>query len=297
MGLLKTKPDNPISSLYKQLNVAILLVLFSLALGIGGYTLLEGFSFVEAFYMTIITISTVGFGEVKPLSDGGRIFTALYIITNIGIFTYAITSIISMVVEGRFRDAFNYIRLEKDLSHMQNHTIICGLGRNGLKACQEMHEMKHPFVVVESNDVLAKLIAKQYNFTVLTGDATDDDLLIEAGIMRAKSLISTLPSDAANMYVVVTARGLNPDLLIISRATSDSAEKKLIKAGANQVVIPEKIGGAHMAKMVLVPHNLMLLEDLYKFGGKEISFREVDVKELTKHHQVDTIGALLSKRT
>lgn len=296
MGLLNDRWQLRLS-LLRELRIAIFLIIVSLGIGVVGFRLIEHYNWLDSFYMTIITISTVGFSEVRPLSEPGRMFTAFYIISNIGIFTYAVTTIASFVVEGRLANAFHTLRIKRDVDHLRNHTIICGFGRNGLEACVELAAFKQPFVVIESNAERIDLLREQYKFTVLTGDATSDNLLKEAGIEHAKALISTLPGDAENVYVVLTARGLNPKLKIISRASNENAEQKLMRAGADYVVIPEKIGGSYMAHMITLHNKRTLLDSLHKYGGTTYGFKEVELTNLTTQQRKTNLHALANNRT
>lgn len=167
---------------YPRIRLATGMVAFSVALGVIGFILIEGLSLLDAFYMTVITISTVGFAEVQPLSDAGRLFTIFLIITNIGIFTYAVTIVGSFLIEGQFRNVFKKVKLEQEVAKLTNHTIVCGYGRNGFQACEELADHKQPFIVIENNpDRIAQLKLKEH-FLVIEGDATQDEVLISAGI-------------------------------------------------------------------------------------------------------------------
>jgi voltage-gated potassium channel len=224
--------------------------------------LIEDYSFTQAIYMTAITISTVGFREAKPLSEGGMIFTSAYIMFNLGIVAYIITYIGRFVFEGELRNQYRYYSNNKDLKKMKNHVIVCGYGRNGSRALKELKTDKQTCVVIESNADLTDTLMKVTNATVI-GNASDEEILVKAGVEKAKAIIITLPNDAENVYITLSARELNPELLIISRASNELTQKKLLKAGANRVIMPDSLGGKHMAQLITKPsviHFLNLLE-------------------------------------
>lgn len=226
-----------------------------------GYHLIEGYSFSDAFYMTIITISTVGFQEVHPLSSAGKWFTSFLIIVSFGTFAYAITLITSAIASGEIREFLAYRKLNMQLKELNNHVIICGHGRNGKQAALLLQNHNQPFVVIEkSQDKNPLEVANSY--PVIEGDSTHDENLILAGIEKASALITTLPEDTDNLFIVLTARTLNPKLIIISRASMESSGNKLKKAGANHVIMPDLVGGAHMASMMLKPDVMQFLDKL-----------------------------------
>lgn len=227
-------------------------------LGTFGYMLLEKYYFLEALFMTVITIASVGYGEVRPLSEMGRVFTIFLILLNLGLFTYFITLLSRYFFDLEVISQIKSIKMENKIQHLENHVIICGFGRNGKESAQVLCDNKIPFVILEEkNDLESDL-----NFEVsyfLKGDATKDEVLVEAGIKRARAIITTLPVDADNLFVVLTAKQLNPGLTIISRASQDSSVSKLKIAGASNVIMPDKIGGAHMATLVMLPDVVELL--------------------------------------
>jgi voltage-gated potassium channel len=180
--------------------LGVSLLIFSTLVGVVGFMTLEDYQLLEAFYMTIITLSTVGFTEVKNLSDEGRLFTTVYIIFNLGIFAYSISIITTYIIEGEFRDIFHNYMISKQVRRMNQHIIVCGYGRNGRKACDELRRDKRPFVLIENNpDLLDDKLAGAKDFHYIIGDATVDDTLLAAGIERAEALITTLPRDADNV--------------------------------------------------------------------------------------------------
>lgn len=259
------------SGLFLPLGMLILTILF----GTAGYFIIENFSFLEALYMTVITIATVGFTEVRPLSDNGRIFTILLILLNIGLFTYFVTLLTRFFSDGEFTKLYNQIKMENSIQQLKQHVIICGFGRNGKESAQILHNNKMPFVVLEEKNDLEKDLEFDVPYFV-KGDATKDEVLLEAGIKNARALIITLPLDADNLFVVLTARQLNPGIKVISRASQDSSVKKLKIAGADNVIMPDKIGGAHMATLVMLPDVAEILSIMSTQSNN--SFRVVELE-------------------
>lgn len=299
MGLLKNLRSyiQSAGEFYPKIRLASFLIVGAVLIGVVGYMTLEDYTFAEAFYMTVITVSTVGFGEVHPLSDEGRIFTAVLIIGSIGIFAYAVATIASFLIEGQFRNLFKKLRVQQEIAKLKDHTIVCGFGRNGLQACEELYEHKQPFVVIENDhERIEKLMENHKDYLVLEGDATMDEVLISAGINCAKALITSLPKDAENVFVVLTAREINKELNIISRASDESSELKLRRAGANRVIMPEKIGGSHMAKMVMAPDIIDFFTMLSSHGGVSVNFEEIDLQKLGIAQIKNTINDLDIRR-
>ena len=258
--------------------IPLLVMLGVTVVGICGYMAIEGYSFIEALYMTVITVTTVGFGEVKPLSENGRMFTIFLLVASIGTFAYALSEVSRTLLEGQFRRYLLNWRVDKDLSKLTGHTIVCGYGRNGQQAVKTLIEHKMPYVVIEKDhDRLKTLENKGVLF--VEGDATKDELLNQVGISRAKALISTLPNDADNLYVVLSARVLRPDLTIISRASDDGADNKLRHAGANSVIMPDRVGGAHMAQLVVQPDLVEFIDSLKVRSGDQVLLDEVACPE------------------
>lgn len=259
--------------------------------GVIGFMSIDDYGFWEAFYMTIITLSTVGYGEVNTLSEGGRIFTSFLIIFNLGVFAYAITILSNFVVEGELRTFLRDYRMYKLIQKMENHTIVCGFGRHGRQVCQELHTSKLPFVVIEVDDENVKDLAEM-GYRYLHGDATSDEVLLEACIGQAKAVVVTYNEDALNVYTVLTARQLNPDLRIVTRATDRQAEKKLMRAGANHVVMTEVIGGFYMATLIHQPNVVEFFSIISNMGDVPIHFKEVDFNQFKKEYRNKTIREL-----
>jgi len=278
------------SSIRLRLYLAVGSLFFSMLVGTIGYHIVEDLTLLESLYMTVITLSTVGFHEVQPFSDAGRVFTILLIVGNLGIFTYTITILTRLLIDGELRDEYKRYSIAKKIRKMDNHVIVCGFGRNGRQACADLHAYGHKFVVIEKNEIEDAL----YDFKIrhVQGDARQDHILTEAGISNAKSLITTLPDDAANVFVVITARHMNPNLKIISRATDDSSEEKLRRAGADNVIMPDKVGGAHMANLVTKPDVMEFVDLITGQRGNEFQVAELSIDLVNEKFQNLTIAEL-----
>lgn len=267
-----------------KLYIRVLLPLFLLIgitiTGTVGYQLICGYSFVDAFYMTIITVATVGFEEVHPLDVYGRIFTAFLVMISFGIFAYAVTAVTRFVFDGEFNQLFKERKLNASIEKLSNHIIICGYGRNGRQAAQVLKKHKQRFVVIEKNAELTSSMQHQYSDLVINADATLDEVLLKAGVLRAKSLITTLPADADNLFIVLTARNLNDKLTIISRASEDNSDTKLKIAGANNVIMPDKVGGAHMASLVMKPDVVEFIDYIVGQGGDSVNMEEITFENI-----------------
>lgn len=269
------------------------MLLISVVIGVAGYILLENYTFVEAFYMTMITITTAGYLEVHPLSDAGRIFTSFYLVTNIGIFFYGATTIVGLVIEGEFKNFYKNYNVKKKISELKDHVIICGYGRNGKQVCLELKDDKHPYMIIEKRENIIEELKTDENNLFIDGDATEEEVLIAAGIKNAKAIITTLPEDPDNVYVALTARELNPSITIISRASNESSVNKLKRAGANNVIMPEKIGGAHMAALVMKPDIMEFIAELTgQSSDISLTFEELSLKDISSEYVEGTIRDL-----
>ena len=249
------------------------------ALGTAGFIIIERWNFLDALYMTIITLTTVGYGEVHKLSTEGRIFNIFLIIGGVGTVFYALSRGAKLVLEGELQEMFGRKRLEKKIKDLHNHYIICGYGRMGRIICRELNAKKEEFIVIEKNP--DKLHEKE-NILIMEGDATQDAVLIEAGIEKARGLISVLPTDAENLFVVLSARGLNPQLLIVARAGEEGSGQKLLRAGADRVTSPYHIGGLHIAHTILKPAVVDFIEFATKSGNIDLQMEEVTISERSR---------------
>jgi voltage-gated potassium channel len=261
-------------------------------IGIFGFMIIEKFNFFDAFYMTIITVATVGFEEVHPLSDPGRLFTAFLIITSFGTFAYAVTSISKYVADGEFNHYFKNYKVSTAIAKLEGHVIICGFGRNGKQAAHVLKKHNTRFVVIEEKREVVAAITHRYSDLVIEGDATQDEILERAGIGKAKAIITTLPVDADNLFIVLSSRTLNPNLTIISRASEDNSDKKLKLAGADNVIMPDKIGGAHMAALVMKPDVIEFIDFITGQGGDNIRLEEITFENLTEEFRNKSIRDL-----
>lgn len=243
--------------------------------------LIEKASFIDSLFMTTISITTVGYGEVVPLSEPGKWFTIFLLITSWGTFAFAITRITQFVVSGEINKYFKTRKLMKNIAQLDNHVILCGYGRNGHQAAQTLRAHKVPFIVIEKDEqLILKKISEGEDILHLEGDATDDDLLRLSGVERARALITTLPVDAQNVFIVLSARSLNPTIQIISRASDAGTVPKLKKAGANNVIMPDRIGGTHMATLVSKPDVVEFIDFLSGEQGQSIHMESVDFNDL-----------------
>ncbi|MFQ6032733.1 MAG: potassium channel family protein [Candidatus Zixiibacteriota bacterium] len=263
--------------LEKKFKIVLMILILVISFGTMGYTIIEKWPPLESLYMTLITLSTVGFEEVYPLSPKGRIFTMILLIFGVGGAAYTMSIMGKMIVEGEIRKVLGRRKMEKSLKDLENHYIVCGYGRVGRRICKEFCIRKIPLVVVEKEPQIIGQIEKD-GFLFVHGDSTEDSVLTNAGIEKAKGLVSAVASEADNVLIVLSARQLNPDLFITARADSDPTEKKLKKAGANRVVSPYKIGGIRMAMTTLRP-NLVDFMKVVTFDKETgLVIEEIEVK-------------------
>jgi len=266
---------------YAKLRYAIIVMALINLMGVVGFMLVEDMTFINALYLSVITISTVGYGAPEVDTVPGKLFTIVLIITSWSAFTYSISVITSHFVEGGLGNFFNKYKHKNLIRKMKNHTIIVGFGRNGKSASEELLLRKKSFIVLErDHNIIMENLDSKINFT--EGDATEDNVLMEAGIEKAKSLLLTLPLDADNLFITISARYLNPNIQIITRATDDSAERKLLIAGANEVVMPEYVGGSHMAAMVSSVDVVHFLDKISVTGSADTNLVEIVCSDLPK---------------
>lgn len=264
------------SSFASTLKRTMLGIALVLGTGTAGYHFIEGWSLLDSFYMTVITITTIGFKEVHELSKPGMIFTLLVIFVGFGVATYSAFTVGGMLIEGELNNVLSRRRYMKSIGRLKDHFIICGFGRMGSLICQELHERGIPLVVVE-NDPDRQEKANENGFLLAPGDATDEQVLLHAGVERARGLVSVLRTEAANVYAVLTARELNPSLEIIARAGEESSHKKLLRAGATRVINPYKIGGMRLVMGILKPAVMSFIEVAMDNKKMNIDIEEVRV--------------------
>jgi len=260
--------------------IALGLLFIMFVIGSGGYMIIEGMSFTEAVYMTVITITTVGFKEVAPLSMAGMWFTSFLIIVSFGIFVYAVTSITKYMIDGVLRNYYRDRTVKKQINKLSNHVIICGYGRNGSQAAFDLQMHKVPYIVIENDPDTAELLRVSNNTLYIEGDATQDEVLHQAGIMEARAMITTLPVDADNLYVVLTAKGINPKLKIIARASNENSDIKLKRGGANNVIMPDRVGGQRMAKLVIQPDVVEFIDFIMLQESDSVFLEELSCESL-----------------
>jgi voltage-gated potassium channel len=265
---------------FPKIYIPLLLLFLIVLIGVVGFMLIEHYNLLDAFYMTIITVATVGFNEVHPLSEAGRVFTSFLIITSFGTFAYAVSSITKYIVDGEFNLYFKNLQVNQAIEKLDNHVIICGYGRNGRQAAHVLKNHNQRFVVIESKKTVVNTLTHKFKDLIVEGDATQDEVLEKAGIGRARALITTLPEDADNLFIVLSARSLNAKLFIISRASDDNSDKKLKTAGANNVIMPDRVGGAHMASLVLKPDVMEFLDFITGQGTDNIKLEEITFDNL-----------------
>ncbi|MDZ4654508.1 MAG: potassium channel protein [Coriobacteriia bacterium] len=284
--------------------VAILIAI--ILTGTAGFAVIEGWSALDALYMTVITIATVGFHEVAPLSDGGRIFTIGLIFAGVGGLAYSFGAIVEFMVEGHLRGFLEGRRMSKRISELENHYIVVGIGRVGSVVAQALADEGVDFLVVDTCEECV-VAAEEAGWLHIQGDATDEDVLYAAGVMRAKGLVTALDTDADNLFVSLTARTLNPALYIVARSSQVTSEVKILRSGADRVLTPNMIGGRRMAAMVLHPvvsdyldvvthgdqvdytlESMRVVRDS-KLSGRSI--REANVRDLTGAYILAVDGA------
>jgi len=262
----------------KLLFISILFISIVL-LGTSGYMFIENIRFIDALYMTVITLATVGFKEVKELDEIGKIFTIFLILSGFGVFTYTLTVGAKIIIEGEIKEVFKKRKMRKKIESLSGHYIICGYGRMGGIITKELKVNSIPVVIIEKNE---GNISEDEELLYIIGDATHDHILKSAGIEKAKGLITVLPTDAENLYVVLSARELNQNLFIVARAVEKEAEAKLKRAGANRVVSPYFIGGLRIAHTVLRPTVVDFLEFATRSEYAEIQIEEIEVVPQSK---------------
>lgn len=280
-----------------KINVILGLITSVMAVGTVGYMWLSHYTFIDALYMTVITVTTVGFGELSPFSPEEKVFTIFLILTSITIFGYAVSSFSEYLVSGKL---FNHIKqrnVEKKINRLEGHTIVCGYGRNGRQAIVKLKNYNIDFVVIDKfKDIIDFLDGEQ--ILNVRGNATTDEVLLNAGILKAANLITTLPSDADNLFVVLSARQLNKNCKIISRASKETSYSKLKIAGADNVIMPDKLGGNHMASLIATPDVIEFVDRLTIEGETTANLEEIAVDDLPKEYLNKTILDLdLRKKT
>ncbi|GAB1421952.1 potassium channel protein [Anaerolineales bacterium] len=263
----------------KRVLLLLMALLLLVAMGTVGYMILEGWDVLDSFYMTVITVGTVGFGEVLPLSDGGQFFTIILILIGVGIFAAIFSNAVGVILEPLFWTSLNNKRKRNEIMKLEQHYIVCGYGRMGRQITRDLKARKEKFVVIDTNEDLETYFNKEEILNIY-GDATEDEVLQKAGIERAKGLVAALNSDSGNLMTVLSARVLNPDLFIVARAVRAESENKLKRAGADRVVNPYSIGGHRIALTLLRPSVNIFLDTIFHLGdGSNTDIGQLKVSE------------------
>jgi len=262
----------------RRIGKVILTFISVIIFGVVGLMVIEGWSFLDAIYMTIITMSTVGYQEVRPLSPAGRVVIIIFIIVGVGAFLYAVATLAEYVVSGQLKGVLEKKKMKNQISKLKGHYLICGFGRVGEQVALELKREGRDFVVIDANpSAISKCSPLGYSY--VEGSASNDDVLKDAGIMKAAGLVSAVDSDAENVYVTLSAKNLRKDLYIVARASSEEAEYKLIRAGADRVISPYTIGGKRLAGMLLRPNIVDFLDFVLHSGDMDLFIEEVEITE------------------
>lgn len=279
---------------YTKLRISLAMLLATVMFGTIGYVFYEGMPVFEAFYMTLITISTVGFSEIKPLSEAGRWITIVIIILGISLLSYTLGQVVSILVEGELRKILGRRKLEKHIAALKDHYIVCGYGRTGTVVANELQAAGIPLVVIEKDEKLVENLGRQ-GILYLQRNATSDDALLAAGLERAAGLVTTVNSDADSVFIILSAKGIRPDIFILARASDKSNESKLLRAGAGRVVCPHQLGGELMAEIIYKPTVVDFLN--YAMGNNDMGLRleEAPVGEESPIHGKTLVESGLRK--
>lgn len=255
------------------------MIAVTMTIGVAGYHFIEHIGFIDALYMTVITISTVGFSEVIPLSQAGKLFTICLIIMGTGTLAYTASQFVDYVVAGELRNLFGRKKMENRIDALKDHYILCGFGRMGRIIADKLEANRIPFVVIDPTARQSESAENQFLF--VTGDATHENVQVKAGVMRAKGLITVVDQDVTNLYIVLTAKGLNKSLYVVSKCAQEEAYSKLMWAGADKIVSPYTIGGESIAQSIIKPNVTDFMEMAMGHGGYHIMVEEVKIHEKT----------------
>lgn len=270
---------------FKRVYVFLGIIIAIVVLGTLGFMFIEGWSLLDAFYMTVITTATVGFEEIHELSVTGKLFTIFLIIISFGTFALAISSITKYIMGGDYKANLKQYKTNKILNAMENHVVICGFGRVGKQVAEDLISKKTPILIIDTNESEIEKFNHIPGYVFLAGDTTSDEVLTKAKIDKAIAVITCLPKDADNLYVVLSAREMNPSIKIISRATHSAACSKLKLAGADNVIMPDTIGGTHMASLVANPDVVEFMDSIRSQGNDGVNIESIAFNELPKEYQ------------
>lgn len=266
----------------RRLVTAVMFLLLAMIAGVVGYQVVEGWNFLDSLYMTVITLATVGYGETNPLTPTGRVFTMVLIMGGVGALTYGLTAATAFVVEGTLTGIIGRRRMEAEINKLKDHVILCGIGETGRHIAEEFLKIQVPFIVIEKDEERIKEMGKIGRFLSIEGDATDDEILLGARIAEARGVIAALREDRDNVFVILTARGLNPSLRIVSKVVEIESRVKLAKAGADAVVSANFIGGLRMASEMVRPTVVSFLDKMLRASGDAVRVEEAKIPSGSK---------------
>jgi len=281
----------------KRKFILVVFLLFAIIItGVIGYMLLLKVNFVDALYMTVITISTVGYGEVGVMTDSAKLFSVFIIFAGLSMVGYGLTSLVSLFFEGEFKSAWRRKRMETKIQEIKNHYIVCGAGDVGSTVINSLRENAADFVVIEENEKRVQEL-QQLGVLTIMGNATHEDILQKAGIANAKGLVCTLHTDAENVFTVLTARQMNQGLYIVSKAIETTSHQKLLRAGANKTISPNEIGGQRIASHLIRPSVISFLDVITRAGDVTLDLEEVVVPHLSEIEGKKLSQAKIPERT
>jgi voltage-gated potassium channel len=280
--------------IFKRFYYIAFILLLIFIIGIGGFMLIEKWGFIDAYYMTVITITTVGFGEIHELSNIGRIFTSFLILGTFGTFAYLISTITSVIASGELGREIKKYKLIDEINLMKNHVVVCGMGRVGIQVANDLKFAGFQVLIIEEKTQGKEDLLDQ--FPHVSGDATRDEILNQANIENARALIACLPNDADNLFIVLTAKAINPRLQIISRASQRSSVAKIKMAGAHHVIMPDSIGGTHMASIVSNPEVIEFMDQIRLEGQFGANIEGISFEQLPEKYRGKKIGELEIKK-
>ena len=274
------------------------MLVFLILSGTAGYRIIESWSVLDSLYMTIITISTVGYGEIQSLTPAGRIFTMGLIICSLGIAGFGLSAIGAFILEGQINRFLKVRKMDREIAKLKNHIIVCGGGPTGKRIVQEFIHTKSSFILIDQNDDVLRHLDHLGQFPFLRGDATEDETLLDAGIDRATGLVAALSDDKDNVFVVLTAKSLNPGIKVVARLVEESNTQKLRKAGADEIISPNAIGGLRMASVMIRPSTVNFLDSMLRSSGSE-AFRihDFSLKDFSHLHGKTLATLDISRKT
>jgi voltage-gated potassium channel len=267
-----------LSEMHKRIASVTGLLIFTLFIGTAGYVLIEGWTPFDALYMTVITLATVGYGETHPLTFAGRVFTVFLILSGVSVIAYTFSTLTSIIVEGQLSMVLKRRRMEKEIAKLSGHYIVCGVSHSARVIMEELEKTGRTFVVVEQDHgMVEKLITE--GLKVVEGDATNEEILKRAGVMKAAGVFAVLPSDQYNAFLALTAKGLNPNLRIVSTQKELTVRQQLLRSGADNIVNPQYIGGLRMVSEMVRPATVGFLDSMMREQGTVVRFDEVAIPD------------------